>query len=89
MTDLPRRHQRARGPEGVRHGRLPRRRAGIAVLKILAGALVVAVVSFIVGIAQAVSGHAAATLPFWLATMGSAVVAGVLVYLASRRGKLR
>ncbi|SEA85179.1 LCP family protein [Leifsonia sp. 21MFCrub1.1] len=45
MTDLPRRHQRARGPEGVRHGRLPRRRAGIAVLKILAGALVVAVVS--------------------------------------------
>lgn len=45
MTDLPRRHQRARGPEGVRHGRLPRRRAGIAVLKLLAGALVVAFVS--------------------------------------------
>ncbi|MFF9562648.1 LCP family protein [Leifsonia sp. NPDC014704] len=45
MTDLPRRHQRARGPEGVRHGRLPRRRAGIAALKLLAGALVVAFVS--------------------------------------------
>jgi hypothetical protein len=28
-------------------------------------------------------------LPFWLTTMGSAVVAGVLVYIASRRGDFR
>ncbi|WP_431218749.1 hypothetical protein [Leifsonia xyli] len=51
--------------------------------------LVVAVVSFVIGVTQAAAGHAAGTLPFWLTTMGCAVVAGVLVYLASRRGKLR
>jgi len=62
---------------------------GRALVGFAAVLLVVAVVSFVVGIAQAVSGHAAATLPYWLTTMGSAVVAGVLVYLASRRGKLR
>ncbi|WP_431221133.1 LCP family protein [Leifsonia xyli] len=45
MTDLPRRHQRARGPEGVRHGRLPRRRGSIAALKLLAAVVVVAFVS--------------------------------------------
>lgn len=45
MTDLPRRHQRARGPEGVRHGRQPRRRGGVAALKILAAAVVVVFVS--------------------------------------------
>ena len=48
--------------------------------------LVVAVLSFVVGVVQAVGGHAAATLPFWLATMGCAVVAGVLVYLAEPAG---
>lgn len=52
-------------------------------------ALVVAVVSFIVGIAQAVGGNAGGTLPYWLTTMGCAVLAGVLVYLASRRGDVR
>ena len=62
--------------------------AGRAMLGFGAVLLVVAVVSFVVGVAQAVSGHAAGTLPFWLATMGCAVVAGILVYLASRRGKL-
>lgn len=61
---------------------------GRAMVGFAAVLLVVAVVSFIVGIVQAVSGHGAATLPFWLTTMGSAVVAGVLVFLASRRGKL-
>ncbi|WP_374010702.1 LCP family protein [Leifsonia sp. LS-T14] len=45
MTDLPRRHQRARGPEGVRHGRLPRRRGSVAALKVLAAVVVVAIVS--------------------------------------------
>ena len=63
--------------------------AGRAMVGFAAVLLVVAVVSFVVGIAQAVSGHVAGTLPFWLTTMGCAVVAGVLVYLASRRGKLR
>ena len=62
---------------------------GRAMVGFAAVLLVVAVVSFVVGIAQAASGHGAATLPFWLTTMGAAVVAGVLVYLASRRGKLR
>lgn len=62
--------------------------AGRAMVGFAAVLLVVAVVSFVVGVAQAVSGHAAGTLPFWLATMGCAVVAGILVYLASRRGKL-
>jgi hypothetical protein len=52
-------------------------------------ALVVAVVSFVVGIVQATAGNAAATLPYWLTTMGCAVLAGILVYLASRRGDLR
>ncbi|WP_223691875.1 hypothetical protein [Leifsonia poae] len=47
--------------------------------------LVAAVVSFVVGIVRASTGSAATTLPFWITTMGSAVVAGVLVYLASRR----
>jgi hypothetical protein len=51
--------------------------------------LVVAVVSFVAGVVQAVTGHASVTLPYWLTTMGAAVVAGVLVYLASRRGDFR
>ena len=51
--------------------------------------LVVAVVSFVVGIVQATSGHATGTLVYWVTTMGCAVVAGILVYLASRRGDLR
>ncbi|MFF1572838.1 hypothetical protein ACFVWR_08830 [Leifsonia sp. NPDC058292] len=51
--------------------------------------LVVAVVSFVVGVVRASTGQAATTLPFWLITMGAAVVAGVLVYLASRRGDFR
>ena len=62
---------------------------GRAMVGFAAVLLVVAVVSFVVGIAQAASGHAAATLPFWLTTMGCAVLAVVLVYLASRRGKIR
>jgi len=62
--------------------------AGRAMVGFAGVLLVAAVVSFVVGIAQAVSGQAAATLPYWLTTMGCAVVAGVLVYLASRRGKL-
>ncbi|MGO4300038.1 LCP family protein [Leifsonia sp. RAF41] len=45
MTDLPRRHQRARGPEGVRHGRLPRRRGIVAATKLLAAVVVVVFVS--------------------------------------------
>jgi LCP family protein required for cell wall assembly len=45
MTDLPRRHQRARGPAPVRHGRLPRRRLGVSVVKLLAGVVAVALVS--------------------------------------------
>lgn len=62
---------------------------GRAMVGLAAVLLVVAVVSFVVGILQAVSGHAAGTLPFWITTMASAVVAGVLVYLASRRGDFR
>jgi len=62
--------------------------AGRAMVGFAGVLLVAAVVSFVVGIAQAVSGNAAATLPYWLTTMACAVVAGVLVYLASRRGKL-
>ena len=62
---------------------------GRSMVGFAAVALVVAVVSFVVGIAQAVSAHAAGTLPFWATTMGCAVLAGVLVYLASRRGDLR
>jgi hypothetical protein len=62
---------------------------GRSMVGFAAVALVVAVVSFVVGIVQAVSGHAAGTLPFWMTTMGCAVLAGVLVYLASRRGDLR
>jgi LCP family protein required for cell wall assembly len=45
MTDQPRRRQRARGPEGVRHGRLPARRAGVAALKLVAAVVVIAFVS--------------------------------------------
>lgn len=45
MTDLPRRHQRAKGPTAVRHGRLPRRRAVGTVVRILAAAVAVVVVS--------------------------------------------
>src|SRR5438105_1334219 len=45
MTELTRRGQRARGPEGVRHGRLPRRRGSIAALKLVAVLAVVALVS--------------------------------------------
>ena len=62
---------------------------GRAMVGFSAVALVVAVVSFVVGIVQATAGHAAATLPFWLTTMGCAVLAGVLVYLASRRGDVK
>jgi hypothetical protein len=51
--------------------------------------LLVAVVSFVVGVSRALAGDGAGTLPFWLTTMGCAVVAGVLVYLASRRGDIR
>lgn len=63
--------------------------AGRAMVGFAAVLLVAAVVSFVVGIAQAASGHSAGTLPYWLTTMGSAVVAGLLVFLASRRGKIR
>ncbi|MFF2051664.1 LCP family protein [Leifsonia sp. NPDC058194] len=45
MTDLPRRHQRARGPLPVRHGRLQRRRAVGRVFALLAGTLAVVLVS--------------------------------------------
>ncbi|KRC50948.1 LytR family transcriptional regulator [Leifsonia sp. Root227] len=45
MTDLPRRHQRAKGPTAVRHGRLPRRRAAGTVMRILAAAVAVVAVS--------------------------------------------
>ncbi|MGN6760029.1 MAG: hypothetical protein ACTHJI_01685 [Leifsonia sp.] len=62
--------------------------AGRAMLGVAAALLAVAVASFLIGIAQAFTGRAAGTLPFWMTTMGCAVVAGVLVYLASRRGKL-
>jgi LytS/YehU family sensor histidine kinase len=62
---------------------------GRAMVGIAGVLLVVAVVSFIVGIVRASTGQAATTLPFWLTTMGSAVVAGVLVYIASRRGDFR
>ncbi len=61
---------------------------GRSMLGFAAVALVVAVVSFVVGIVQAASGNAAGTLPYWLTTMGCAVLAGILVYLASRRGDL-
>jgi uncharacterized membrane protein len=63
--------------------------AGRAMVGIAGVLLVVAVVSFVVGVVRASSGQAATSLPFWLTTMGSAVVAGVLVYLASRRADIR
>lgn len=63
--------------------------AGRAMVGFSAVALVVAVVSFVVGIVQATSGNATGTLPYWLTTMGCAVLGGVLVYLASRRGDFR
>ncbi|MBO1741108.1 LCP family protein [Leifsonia sp. TF02-11] len=53
MTDLPRR-QRARGPAPVRHGKLPRRRPGVAIAKLLAGVVAVAVVSSVSVAAYAV-----------------------------------
>lgn len=62
---------------------------GRAMVGIAVALLVVAVGSFLVGIVQATTGHAASTLPFWITTMGSAVIAGVLVYLASRRADIR
>jgi|GEM_PF-723483 len=62
--------------------------AGRAMVGVAGVLLVAAVVIFVGGIVQVVSGHAAVTLIYWLTTMGAAVVAGVLVYLASRRGKL-
>ncbi|WP_431278149.1 hypothetical protein [Leifsonia poae] len=62
---------------------------GRAMVGIAGVLLVVAVVSFVVGIVRAATGQAATTLPFWLTTMGSAVIAGVLVYLASRRADIR
>lgn len=45
MTDLPRRHQRARGPQPVRHGQLRRRRAIGTVFGLLAGVMAVVLVS--------------------------------------------
>ncbi|UAJ81274.1 LCP family protein [Leifsonia sp. ZF2019] len=45
MTDLPRRHQRARGPQPVRHGRLRRRGAVGYVFGLLAAAMAVVLVS--------------------------------------------
>lgn len=62
---------------------------GRAMLGFAGVALVAAVVAFVVGVVQAVTGNAAVTLPFWMTTMGCAVLAGILVYLASRRGDLR
>jgi type III secretory pathway component EscS len=62
---------------------------GRAMVGVAGVLLVVAVVAFVVGIVRASTGLAATTLPFWLTTMGSAVVAGVLVYLASRRADIR
>jgi hypothetical protein len=62
---------------------------GRAMVGIAGVLLVVAVVSFVAGVVQASTGHASVTLPFWLTTMGCAIVAGVLVYLASRRGDIR
>ncbi|GAA1440231.1 hypothetical protein [Leifsonia poae] len=63
--------------------------AGRAMVGVAAVLLVVAVLSFVAGVVQAATGHAAVTLPYWLTTMGGAVVAGVLVYLASRRADIR
>ena len=63
--------------------------AGRAMVGFAGVLLVAAVVSFVVGIAQAASGHVAVTLPYWLTPMGCAVVALLLIFLASRRGKLR
>ena len=54
MTDLPRRHQRAKGAPAVRHGRLPRRRAVSSVAKLLAGVVAVALVSTVSVAAYAV-----------------------------------
>ncbi|MCI0155372.1 LCP family protein [Leifsonia shinshuensis] len=54
MTDLPRRHQRARGPAPVRHGRLPRRRLGVSIVKLLACVVAVALVSSVSVAAYAV-----------------------------------
>jgi hypothetical protein len=48
--------------------------------------LVLAVLSFLTGIVEVLTGHAGTTLPFWLATMVCAAIAGGLVYAASRRG---
>ncbi|MFF1634510.1 hypothetical protein [Leifsonia sp. NPDC058248] len=62
---------------------------GRAMVGVAGVLLVVAVLSFVAGIVQASTGHAAATLPFWLTTMGCAIIAGILVYLASRRGDFR
>ncbi|WP_158863933.1 LCP family protein [Leifsonia sp. AG29] len=45
MTDLPRRRLRTTGPLAVRHGRLPRRRATAAALKLLAAVVAVCLVS--------------------------------------------
>ncbi|MFF1879073.1 LCP family protein [Leifsonia sp. NPDC058230] len=45
MTDLPRRHQGARGATAIRHGRLPRRRAVGTIAKIFAAAVAVVAVS--------------------------------------------
>ena len=62
---------------------------GRAMVGAAAVLLVVAVLSFVAGIVRAVGGHAAGTLPFWITTMGCAVLAGILVYLSSRRGDFR
>jgi hypothetical protein len=63
--------------------------AGRVMVGLAAVLLVVAVGSFLTGIVRAATGNAAGTLPFWLATMGCAAIAAVLVVLASRRGDLR
>lgn len=58
---------------------------GRAMVGIAGALLAAAVLSFIYGIIRASTGYASTTLPFWIATMACAVLAGVLVYGASRR----
>jgi LCP family protein required for cell wall assembly len=54
MTDLPRRHQRGRGAAPVRHGRLPRRRPAVSIVKLLAAVVAVVLVSTVSVAAYAV-----------------------------------
>ena len=48
-------------------------------------ALTAALVIFVLGLVQAFSGNASATLPYWLWTMLCAFLGGLFVFLASRR----